>query len=64
MIYAALYGAGVATYGAVPPYKPAPQLNGIPLADPAAQQDAYPFSISGGHLAAEEPRLDRAPGRH
>ena len=46
MIHAALYGAGVGSYGAVPPYQPAPTLNGMPLADPAAQQDAYPYSIS------------------
>ncbi|MGH3396744.1 MAG: peptide ABC transporter substrate-binding protein [Streptosporangiaceae bacterium] len=46
MISSALYGSGVQTYGAVPAYQPAPELNGSPLADPAAQQNAYPYSVS------------------
>ncbi len=45
MITAALYGAGVPTYGAVPAYKPAESVNGVPLADPAAQQNAYPYNV-------------------
>ena len=46
MISAALYHAGVESYGAVPPYKPGPQVNGTSLADPSAQQDAYPYDVS------------------
>ncbi|HUD37333.1 MAG TPA: peptide ABC transporter substrate-binding protein [Streptosporangiaceae bacterium] len=46
MITAALHGAGVPTYGAVPAYQPQPTANGVPLADPAANADASPFSVS------------------
>jgi peptide/nickel transport system substrate-binding protein len=46
MISSALYGDGVLSYGAVPAYKPAPEVNGQPLADAAAQQDTYPYSIA------------------
>lgn len=46
MITAALHGAGVATYGAVPNYKPQPTANGVPLADPSANTNASPFSVA------------------
>jgi peptide/nickel transport system substrate-binding protein len=46
MITAALHGAGVPTYGAVPAYKPQPTANGTPLADPSANTSASPFSVS------------------
>jgi peptide/nickel transport system substrate-binding protein len=46
MITAALHGAGVPTYGAVPAYQPQPTANGTPLGDPSANASAYPFSIS------------------
>ena len=47
MITAALQGAGVPTYGAVPGYKPQPAApNGTPLGDPSANASAYPFSVS------------------
>lgn len=46
MITAALHGAGVPTYGAVPGYKPQPTANGIPLGDPAANVNASTFGIS------------------
>jgi peptide/nickel transport system substrate-binding protein len=46
MITAALHGAGVPTYGAVPAYKPQPTANGVPLADPSANTNASPFSVS------------------
>jgi peptide/nickel transport system substrate-binding protein len=46
MITAALHGTGVPTYGAVPDYQPQPTANGVSLADPAANTDASPFSIS------------------
>ncbi len=46
MIKAALYGSGVPTYGPVPAYKPAPQINGTPLAAPGSDSNPYPFSIT------------------
>jgi peptide/nickel transport system substrate-binding protein len=46
MITAALHGAGVPTYGAVPAYQPQPTAGGVPLADPAANSDASPFSVA------------------
>ena len=46
MVKAALGGAGVPTYGAVPDYQPQPEINGTSLADTSANQAAYPYSIS------------------
>lgn len=45
LVRTALYGAGVPTYGPVPPYKPQPTANGKPLSDSFEQHNQYPYSI-------------------
>jgi peptide/nickel transport system substrate-binding protein len=62
MIKAALYGAGVPTYGPVPSYSPKPVLDGAPLGDRTEQTNLYPYdpatvkSILGAHGWSMGPR--------
>ncbi len=62
MVSAALHGAGVPTYGAVPAYQPQPTINGTPLADPAANKPAYPFNISAAVSLLKAHGWQVAPG--
>lgn len=43
LISAALYGAGVPTYGPVPPYKPQPMADGQVLTTATERSNPYPF---------------------